>query len=250
VWEYLYVPQGVFERLSGNTVAELARMCTPALAELIEAEDFEKAYPLFASVTRTDERPPEAAAVVDEATLAALPPRYREAAEQAIEIFQFLRTKKTRFSPVFTPLLGSIDEASRGVLKRHLAGDVPAAPDERDRWFRPDDLSSLKPGTARDMEDLGHYLKKILVDDAGLSPVGTLRSALDYACNSKFTLGGVFESLRKRFGGAKVLFESVQKVNSFRNKYIAHQVKDLMDADLSEENLKIWVATLNALTLA
>ena len=30
-WEYIYVPQGVFERLTGHTVAELARTCQPAL---------------------------------------------------------------------------------------------------------------------------------------------------------------------------------------------------------------------------
>ena len=119
VWEYLYVPQGVFERLSGNSVAELARMCTPALAELIEVEDFEKAYPLFASVTPTSERPPELTAVVDGADLEALPERYRAAAEQAVELFQFLRGKKTvRFSPVFAPLLGPIDEACRGFLRQ------------------------------------------------------------------------------------------------------------------------------------
>src|SRR5437867_623429 len=95
VWEYLYVPQGVFERLSGNSVAELARMCTPALAALLEEEEFKEAYPLFASVTPVDERAPQVTTIVDAADLDALPPRYRAAAEQAVELFQFLRGKKT-----------------------------------------------------------------------------------------------------------------------------------------------------------
>ena len=171
------------------------------------------------------------------------------AAEQAVELFQFLRGKKTvRFSPVFTPLLGSIDEASRGLLKRRLSEDVPASSADRDKWFRPD-LSTLKPGTARDLEGLAHNLKKTVVEDAGLSSVGTLRHALDYACNLKYDLAGVFDAVRKRFGNdvGKRLFEAVQSVNSFRNTYVAHQVKDLTDGALAEEQLKGWVKTLRLL---
>lgn len=245
-WEYLYIPQGVFERLGGNTIAELTRMCAPALVDLLRDEEFREAYPLFASVTPSDEKSPEITALVSEEEVSALPPRYRAAAEQAIELFQFLRGKQTvRFSPVFTPLLGSIDEACRGLLKRRLGNDVPKSSAEQEGWFRPD-LSSLKPGTARDLENLGHNLKKIVVEDAGLSPVGTLRSTLDFANNSAHNLGGVFSVIPKYFGGndSKHLFDRVQKVNSFRNTYVAHQVKELNDVKLSEENLKIWISTL------
>ncbi len=252
VWEYLYVPQGVFERLSGNTIAELARMCTPALAALLEEEEFKESYPLFASVTPADERAPVVTKVVDEADLEALPPRYRAAAEQAVELFQFLRTKQAvRYSPVFTPLLGSIDEACRGLLKRRLQNDVPAEADEQKRWFNPD-LPGMKAGTARDLENLAHNLKKTVVESAGLSPVGTLRHTLDFASNTSYNLAGVFEAIRKRFAvdGGKDLFEAVQKVNSFRNTYIAHQVKELTDAELAEEQLKIWVKTLRLLSEA
>jgi len=249
VWEYLYIPQGVFERVSGNTVAELARMCTPALAALLEEEEYRQAYPLFASVTPVDERVPEVTKVVDESDLAALPPRYRAAAQQAAELFQFLRGKQpARYSPVFTPLLGSIDEACRGLLKRRLLPDVPPAPEAQNIWFRPE-LGTIKAGTARDLENLGHNLKKTVVENAGLSPVGTLRHALDYAFNTPQNLPGVFESLRKRFAvdGGKELFEAIQQVNSFRNTYIAHQIKDLTDAALTESQLKVWVKTLRML---
>ncbi len=249
VWEYLYVPQGVFERLAGSSIAELARMCTPALAALLDEEEYKQAYPLFASVTPLDERAPAVTKIVDEADLAALPPRYRAAAEQAIELLQFLQGKQdVRFSPVFTPLLGSIDEASKGVLKRRLSDDVPTASDEREKWFKPD-FGSLKTGTARDLENLAHNLKKTIVEDAGLSPVGTLRHTLDYACNSPFKLSGVFDAVRKRFAvdGGKNLFDAVQQVNSFRNTYVAHQVKELTDAELAEQLLKIWIRTLRLL---
>jgi type III restriction enzyme len=247
VWDYLYVPQGVFERLSGHSVAELARMCTPALVSLLEEEEFKQAYPLFASVTPVDERPPEVTRVVEEADLASLPPRYRAAAEQAVELLQFLQGKEAvRYSPVFTPLLGSIDEACRGLLKRRLLAEVPQAPEEQKRWFQPD-FGPMKPGTVRDLESLAHNLKKTVVENAGLSPVGTLRHTLDYACNMPHNLSGVFAAVRGRFGADRELFDAVQKVNSFRNTYIAHQVKELTDADLAEENLKVWVKTLKRL---
>src|SRR5207302_6262525 len=113
---------------------------------------------------------------------AALPPRYRSAAEQAVELFQFLRGKQTiRYSPVFAALLGSIDEACRGLLKRRLLADVPPSSEEQKRWFNPD-MSGMEAGTAKNLEDLAQNLKKTVVEDAGLSPVGTLRHTLDYAC--------------------------------------------------------------------
>ena len=152
------------------------------------------------------------------------------------------------YSPIFTPLLGSIDEACRGLLKRRLLDDVPATADEQTRWFKPH-LGSLKPGTARDLEFLAHNLKKTLVENAGLSPVGTLRSAFLYASTMPHELPGVFAAVRKRFGGdgIKDLFEAVQNVNSFRNTYIAHQGKELTDAQLAEDQLRVWVRTLRML---
>jgi hypothetical protein len=42
----------------------------------------------------------------------------------------------------------------------------------------------------------------------------------------------------------------LQKVNSFRNTYVAHQVKELTDPAASEESLKHWVNTLAMLASA
>jgi type III restriction enzyme len=46
-WEYIYVPQGVFERLTGDTLAGLARTCQPALKNLLDSEDTSEAAPAF-----------------------------------------------------------------------------------------------------------------------------------------------------------------------------------------------------------
>jgi hypothetical protein len=42
----------------------------------------------------------------------------------------------------------------------------------------------------------------------------------------------------------------VHKDNSFRNPYVAHQVKALTDPGMSEENLEHWVNTLAVLASA
>jgi len=53
-WKYVYLPQGVFERLTGDTVAELARTCEPSLQALIESEDTSLQMPLFAAAAAAE----------------------------------------------------------------------------------------------------------------------------------------------------------------------------------------------------
>jgi hypothetical protein len=53
-WHYLYIPQGVFERMAGDTIAELARACVPALQNLLQSEEFQD-LPLFVNLGQVDE---------------------------------------------------------------------------------------------------------------------------------------------------------------------------------------------------
>lgn len=52
-WHYLYIPQGVFEGMAGDTIAELAR--APALQNLLQAEEFQ-GLPLFVKLGQSDEQ--------------------------------------------------------------------------------------------------------------------------------------------------------------------------------------------------
>lgn len=92
-WEYVYVPQGVFERLTGDSIAALARTCQPALTNILEQEDTSAAMPLFAAATQAEaaklEQGPEPEGIVDAKTLHKLPPRYRKAVEQATMLYRF-----------------------------------------------------------------------------------------------------------------------------------------------------------------
>jgi len=249
-WEYLYVPQGVFERLSGETVAELARTCAPALRDLVRDEEIKVELPLFASMLPPEEKAPEAKGLVDASVLDAFPPRYRKAVEQAVELFRFFERKEgMSYAPVFTALLGAVDEATRGLIVRRLQSALPPRPSDQKVWFDP------YLGEIQDRRLTEHYkrtaqnLKRTLVFGNGLSPLGLLRSCLDYALNDTAKLTGVFEKVRTRFaveGGAE-LHALVSEMNDFRNTYIAHQERELTDRKMAEKQLRRWIAGLSLL---
>ncbi|MFN5514716.1 MAG: hypothetical protein ACK5CA_08190 [Cyanobacteriota bacterium] len=242
-WRYLYIPQGVFERMAGDTLAELARACAPALQNLFQAEEFQD-LPLFANLgqegTGVD-------SLIDPGILNALPSRYRRAADQAIMLYRFFENKAgMNYAPVFTPLLGSLDEVAKGFLARRLQPEMPVTVDDQKAWFTP-----YLDGADRKSEDyyrkLAQNLKRTLVFNNGLSLIGLLRSCLDFALNDPANIGGVFEALKTqlRFQGGHKVLETVNRVNDFRNTYIAHQPQELTDQRLAEQELKIWIEALH-----
>jgi type III restriction enzyme len=245
-WEYLYIPQGVFERMAGDTVAELARACAPALQDLIQSEEFED-LPLFVNLGQADEATTVVDSLIDPDILNALPSRYRRAADQAVMLYRFFENKEgMSYAPVFTPLLGSIDEVAKGFIVRRLQPELPIAIDEQKAWFTP-----YTENLSRKSEDhyrkLAQNLKRTLVFNNGLSLIGLLRSCLDYALNDTTEIGGVFEALHTqlRFQDGHKLLEAVTRINQFRNTYIAHQEKELTDKNLAEKELKIWIEALH-----
>ncbi|MBJ7900240.1 MAG: restriction endonuclease subunit R [Cyanobacteria bacterium RI_101] len=245
-WSYLYIPQGVFERMAGDTLAELARACAPALQNLFQAEEFQD-LPLFANLGQADEEGTGVDSLIDPAILNALPSRYRRAADQAIMLYRFFENKAgMNYAPVFTPLLGSLDEVAKGFLARRLQPEMPVAVDDQKAWFTP-----YLDGADRKSEDyyrkLAQNLKRTLVFNNGLSLIGLLRSCLDYALNDTTKIGGVFEALQTqlRFQGGRKFLEIVTRINDFRNTYIAHQKQELTDKNLAEQELKIWIEALH-----
>ena len=231
----------------------MSRTCAPALQNLITEEDFKTQYPLFASVTDIEEdRPSEAKGLVDAAIMNSLSGRYREAAEQAISLFRFLENKPgIDYSPVFQPLLGSIDESSKGLIKRRLLPLIPSSVQEQKAWFAPY-LERVASHNRKKFENLAQNLKKTLVFDNGLSPLGLLRNCIDYAMNDSTKIGGVFEGVREKFKfkGAMDLLTIVTKINDFRNTRIVHKDKDvtLTDSNLTKANLLIWIQGLKVIS--
>jgi type III restriction enzyme len=244
-WQYLYIPQGVFERMAGDTVAELARACAPALQNLLQSEDFQD-LPLFVNFGQVDDDAMAVDSLIDPVILNALPSRYRRAADQSVMLYRFFEHKEgMNYSPVFTPLLGSMDEVAKGFILRRLRLEMPTTADEQRAWFDPD-LNSLDRRSEQTYRKLAQNLKRTLIFNNGLSLIGLLRSSLDYALNDTIKLDGVFTALRIqfRFQGGRKLLETITRINDFRNTYIAHQERELTDRILVENELKVWIEML------
>ncbi len=255
-WEYIYVPQGVFERLTGHSVDELARTCQPALQALFESEDTSAQMPLFAAaaeaVVAEAEKAPELKGVVDETTLEALPPRYRKAVEQATMLFRFFENKEgMNYAPVFNALLGSLDEAARGLVVRRLEPLMPAKVPDQKTWFDPY-LRDVDCRMETHYQKMAQNLKRTLVFNNGIMPLGLLRSCLEYALNDNTKIEGVFQAVKAQFKvtGGRELLATVMRIYEFRNTRVAHQEKDITDPKEAQQHLVGWVKGLKMLTEA
>lgn len=251
-WEYLYVSQGVFERHRAATIRALADTCRPARENLFESETLEEQFPLFAGIADKDEEKPEVKGLVTDETLEALPTRYRKGVEQATMLFRFMENKEgMNFAPVFNALLGSLDEAAKGLIIRRLQDDMPSKVPDQKAWFAPY-FGRVEGGKRRHYESMAQNLKRTLVFGNGISPVGLLRSCLDFALNERNKFGGVFDAVTDQFRvkGGRDFLATVEAVNDFRNTRVAHQEQELSDAKLAEKELLRWIEALRFITEA
>lgn len=252
-WGYLYVPQGVFGSFSADTVEALARTCAPALQSLLREEEDKERYPLFAllqPVEVEEEKKPVIGDIVDEALLKSLPGRYQKAADQAIMLYRFFENKKgMNYAPVFSALLGSIDEAARGLIIRRLQPLVPVTEQEQKAWANPY-FSGIDKRDMPRYQQIAQNLKRTLIFNNGFSPLGLLRSCLDYALNDTTRIGGVFDAVRGKFkvAGGRDLLANVAEINEFRNTHVAHQESELTDTKLAKNNLQKWIKGLCTLS--
>ncbi len=203
--------------------------------------------PLFVNFGQVDDEATAVDSLIDPEILNALPSRYRRAADQAVMLYRFFENKEgMNYAPVFTPLLGSIDEVAKGFIVRKLKPELPIAIEDQKDWFSPN-LHYFDRKSEDNYRKLAQNLKRTLVFNNGLSPIGLLRSCLDYALNDTTKIDGVFEALctQFRFQDGRKFLETVTRINDFRNTYIAHQEKELTDRTLAEQELKIWIEALH-----
>ena len=148
-------------------------------------------------------------------------------------------------------MLGVMDEASKGIILRKLQPSIPLTQQDQKIWFLPylgECDSNLRPHYNK----MAKNLKRTLVFNNGLSPIGLLRSCLDYSLNSEINLTGVFEEIKNQFKAENIsdLFGYVTRTNEFRNKYVAHQEDELNDIILAERELKAWIMCLKMISKA
>jgi len=176
-----------------------------------------------------------------------LPSRYQKGVEQAVALYHFLKNKnEVSFAPVFTPLLGPLDEAARGMILRELKDVIPADRSEQHSFFHPD-LTDLPTGEANYHKRQATNLERTLMDQNGFMPIGLLRWCLDYVRTTRRKIGGVFEVVRARFADVSQsnLYAVIDAIYSFRNEYVAHQDRELSDSELAKEALQEWARGLH-----
>ncbi len=241
-WRYLFVPQDTFENFAENSLGVLARTCEPALQDLLE-EAAEPQMTLALGEARPDaERLGEFVAADD---FARLPKAHQKMVQQAVELYFFSVNKPGQsLAPVFTPLLGPLDEAAKAVMLQWLEPVIPVDRAAQQLFFVPD-LSRLAKKDAEMCKRRGSDLKRTLVDHNGMSPIGLLRWCLQHAREGQRGIGGVFDAVAERMSfGSDGDYKLVCRINAFRNDYIAHQAKTLTDGALAKEALVEWVGGL------
>jgi len=172
----------------------------------------------------------------------ALPPRYQKGVEQAVSLFRHLEHKSgVSFAPPFTAMLGAMDEAARGLMIDLLGPDVPEDPNELEKFFAAD-VSSLQGKEADTIRFYARNLKGTVVDRKGTMPIGVLRWSLNYAKSPRQSFGRIFDSVKSRFASiaSKEFVKQIEKINAFRNTYVAHQELPLEDVEQARVALKDW----------
>ncbi len=248
-WQYVYVTENGMHAMSGGDFSHLVRACAPALQTLIHEKEIQEAAPLFAEAIAKEVKA-ALPAFVNQAALDVLSEADRKAAEESLLMFEFLSKREgVNLAPAFTSLLGAIDNAAKAMIASKLGPLVPGLPADQRTWFEP-----YAQGTpARPAEwykRTAQNLKKTLLFQSGLMPMGLLRDCMDYALNDKAKIGGIFDSLKQAFlyTGSRKVLEELTAVYDFRNKHVAHQESPMTDAKVGGLALGRWIRLLGMLS--
>jgi type III restriction enzyme len=241
-WSYVYVPQGTFERLNSNLFSALVSLCQPALSELLSEESGPQLQFLFTK--DQEEAPLRLEEFVTEADFSKLPPRYQQNIRQAVMLYRFIENKDgLSFIPIFTPLIGSLEDASNTLLVERLGPFVPNNRPAQKDFFNPDlsghDKAKYYQGEIKKLE-------RTLVFKSPISPMGHLKFAIEVGLKAESHVG-IFKALEEAFGypNFQSLLDPLSQVYVFRNKFVAHQEKETqVSKDVAKSQLQLWINTL------
>ena len=101
-------------------------------------------------------------------------------------------------------------------------------------------------------QKMAQNLKRSLVFNNGIMPLGLLRDCMEYALNDKTKIEGVFQAVKIKFkvAGGRELLATVTRIYDFRNTRVAHQEKEITDPKDAQQHLVGWINGLKALTEA
>lgn len=235
-WEYLYIPQQVFEAFAGDEISALAGTCKPSLIRLLK----DATSPQLRFDVESDGSRSQVAAFLDPAAFEGLPNADRVAIRQAIQLFDFMAEKPdAHLAPVFQPLLGRIDHAAETLLLGRLSEDVPAGEDEREAFFN--------ASSTRFLAERCRTLKRLLVTRSPIMPTGVLLFCLEYAAKPKPESTGILQAVETRLRDLADtdLGARLKAQYDFRNEYIAHEKREpLRSVEAARGALKTWADVL------
>jgi type III restriction enzyme len=235
-WEYVYVPQKVFEAFAGEELGELIGSCKPALVRLVKDASSPQ---LILDVEVEDVRAQVEAFIAGD-TYDALPAGDRLAIRQAIQLFDFMGSKSDALlAPVFQPLLGRIDNAAETVLVKRLEPQLPSSPAARESFF--------SGGSGKFLDERVRSLKRLLLNRSPIMPTGLLVFCLDYASKEQSTRVGVLQAVQVEFKdiAASDLGDVVKRQYDFRNEYVAHEKREpLRSVEAARDALGVWIDAL------
>jgi type III restriction enzyme len=237
-WEYLYVPQKQFEAFTGDTVAELAAACKPALAKLVK----DVQSPQMILDIEGAEAQAQLSAFVEPRAFNDLDSGDQYAIRQAVQLFEFMAAKPDPlFAPVFQPLLGRIDDAAEQVLLHELLASVPSETAAQDEFFQAE---------SKFLGERVRSLKRLLVTRSPLMPTGLLLFCIEYASSTKPAEPGVLELVKQRFAElhGSELETQLRSQYEFRNTYVAHEkYEPLQSVEAARGALRTWIDALRSL---
>lgn len=249
-WEYLYVPEGIYSEFTGSTISLLKSACSPELNRILAvAESIQPSLPFYQISVEQKETLRDQ--FIKPEDFEQLPESYQKMIEESVSLFNFLRNKEGSFTACFTPLLKSLDTASKALVLSLLEVYVPKIKAHQDAFFMPD-YFSLSDKDKNWLMINAKGLKKALVYNSFIMPIGMLGFCLEYAKKDPpLEVGGVFSTIRKEFEifNRSQLSERVEHIRLFRNKYVAHQAEgvELVDVNQAQTELKNWITGLSAI---
>jgi len=241
-WQYLFVPQAVFEDSADESLAELARACIPSLKHLLGKLKTEQLdLPLEATPEEIKEERTDR--VLEEAGISDLPEELRIYVMQAVNQLAYDRKKNyPQFGGAFQPLLYPFEALCGEILHRALSNQVPTHRSEAEYYFQPD-MSDLSPSQENIYAKNGRYLRKNLVYAQNNNRVGVLLFCLEYAGKTQPELGGIWRDVRGCFATKSMqdAYRVLDSMYRFRNRYVAHGDEQLQDGEKADAAMKEWI---------
>lgn len=243
-WQYLFVPYMLFQQSAAGSLEEMARACEPALHELLnEFKTGQLALPLEEANARK-QADDFFTQVLREAGMTAPPEAVADTMRQAVESLDHdIRAGYKSLGGGFQPLLEPLDRYAIQIVASRLVPKIPADAQKREDYFNPF-LGALRGNQQRSLEKFQRYLRDNLVYARSNQKLATFLFCLEYANKLRLGADGVWRDVARLFASVDMsaLYADLEKVNTFRNTYIAHVETGALQDDIQARGaMALWL---------